>query len=73
MERLEAQDAGTIILTGFDADVVLSSIKLAIDEHKNSRYLQIPAEYQVENTSWRVLKIILGTAKLSNKWWGEFE
>jgi len=70
MERPEAQDAGTIILTGFDQDVVLNSIKLAIDEHKNSRYTQIPAEYQVENTSWRVLKLILGNTKLSNKWNG---
>ena len=68
MERPEAQDAGTIILTGFDPDVVLNSIKLAIDEHKNSRYTQIPAEYQVENTSWRVLKLIVGNTNLSNEW-----
>ena len=32
MERPEAQDAGTIILTGFDPDVVLASIDLAIKE-----------------------------------------
>ena len=32
MERPEAQDAGTIILTGFEQDVVLNSVKMAINE-----------------------------------------
>jgi hypothetical protein len=32
-------------------------------------YKTIPKEYQIENTSWRVLKLILGNTKLSNKWW----
>ena len=32
MERPEAQDAGTIILTGFDPEVILNSIHLVIDE-----------------------------------------
>jgi len=70
MERPEAIDAGTIILTGFDLDIVLDSVKLAIGEHKNGGYSSIIPEYQVVNTSWRVLKLILGTAKLSNEWHG---
>ena len=70
MERPEALDAGTIVLTGFDIDTVLDSIKLVICEHSDSKYEKIPFEYKVSNTSWRVLKLILGTAKLSNKWNG---
>ena len=70
MERPEAQDAGTIVLTGFEPNVVLSSVKIVIEEHKSSKYKQIPFEYTISNTSWRVLKLILGNAKLSNKWWG---
>ena len=70
MERPEAIDAGTIVLTGLEPDIVMDSIRLVIDEHKNKGYSQIPKEYQIENTSWRVLKLIIGTAKLSNKWWG---
>ena len=35
MERPEAQDAGTIVLTGFDSDVVLNSVKLSVEEQKN--------------------------------------
>jgi UDP-N-acetyl-L-fucosamine synthase len=69
MERPEAQDAGCIILTGFDQDMVLNSIKTSIDEFVlRDKYRQIPSEYCIENTSWRVLKLILGITKLSNKW-----
>jgi UDP-N-acetylglucosamine 2-epimerase (non-hydrolysing) len=71
MERPEAQDAGTIVLTGFDPDVVLSSIEMVMKEHaKGDGYKEIPLDYQVENTSWRVLKLIMGVAKLSPVWSG---
>jgi len=70
MERPEAQDAGTIILTGFDANVVLDSVKLVISEMQEHAYQQIPQEYEIPNTSWRVLKLIQGISKLSNMWNG---
>ena len=70
MERPEAQDAGTIILTGFNPETVLSSIELAIKEHNRNIQKVIPAEYQVPDTSWRVLKLIQGMSSLSNKWHG---
>lgn len=31
---------------------------------------QLLAEYQIVNTSWRVLKLILENTKLNNKWRG---
>lgn len=71
MERPEAQDAGTIILTGFEPDAVLNSIEAVIDEFEQTNgYNQIADDYTIKNTSWRVLKIILGNTGLSNKWWG---
>jgi len=70
MERPEAQDAGTIILTGFNPDIVLASIDLAIKEYKINPSKKIPADYQVPDTSWRVLKLIQGLSTLSNKWHG---
>lgn len=70
MERPEAQDSGTIILTGFDKDVVLNSIQIAIVEHKEKTSKQIPADYRVPDTSWRVLKLIQGLSTVSNKWHG---
>jgi len=70
MERPEAQDAGTIILTGFDPDIVLASIKIAIREHNIPLDKPLPDDYGVTNTSWRVLKLIHGLADLSNSWHG---
>jgi len=70
MERPEAQDAGTIILTGFDPDIVLQSVNLAIAEKASRQSQSIPAEYSISDTSWRVLKLIQGNAGLSNLWWG---
>jgi UDP-N-acetylglucosamine 2-epimerase len=70
MDRPEAQDAGTIILTGFDQEVVLASIEMVINEHNNNILKQIPADYKVPDTSWRVLKLIQGLSELSNKWHG---
>ena len=70
MERPEAQDAGTIILTGFEPERVLDSIGLVTAEHEQRSYPRIPVEYTITDTSWRVLKLIQGNAGLSNLWHG---
>jgi len=70
MERPEAQDTGTIILTGFDPNVVLASIEMAIKEHEQNIPKLVSPDYLVPDTSWRVLKLIQGLASLSNKWHG---
>jgi len=71
MERPEAQDTGSIILTGFEPEIVLSSVRTVIEEHQSPvTNHQSPSDYQITNTSWRVLKLILGNTGLSNKWWG---
>jgi UDP-N-acetylglucosamine 2-epimerase (non-hydrolysing) len=71
MERPEAQDAGTIILTGFEPEIVIESIKIVISEFKETKgYKSIADDYTVENTSWRVLKLISGNSRLSNLWNG---
>jgi len=71
MERPEAQDAGTIILAGLDPQVVMNSIQLVIKEFEiNGKYKRIADDYTITNTSWRVLKLITGNAKLSNLWHG---
>jgi UDP-N-acetylglucosamine 2-epimerase (non-hydrolysing) len=70
MERPEAQDAGTIILSGFDPEIVTDSVAAVINEFETGPCKEIPFEYKVQNTSWRVLKLIMGNTKLSNIWWG---
>ena len=71
MERPEAQDAGTIILTGFEPDSVIGGIGIVINEFRNGGgYKQIAEDYLIENTSWRVLKLLSGNTRLSNLWNG---
>ena len=68
IERPEALDAGSIILTGLEPDILISSVDLVTKEADLYPNREVPAEYRVENTSLRVLKLILGTAKLTNRW-----
>jgi UDP-N-acetylglucosamine 2-epimerase len=70
IERPEALDGGNIILTGLDQDTIIDSVQMVIDEKNLGIQQTVPAEYKVPNTSVRVLKLILGTAKLSNSWHG---
>jgi UDP-N-acetyl-L-fucosamine synthase len=70
MERPEAQDAGTMILTGLEETVVMNAIHTTIAEHQKNKYTIIPGEYMIDNTSRRVLKLIIGNTKLSNRWDG---
>ena len=69
MERPEAQDAGSIILTGFNPQVVSDSIRYVISEFEQSpSYYGIVNDYTISNTSQRVLRLILGNTTLSNIW-----
>ncbi|HTX88689.1 MAG TPA: UDP-N-acetylglucosamine 2-epimerase (non-hydrolyzing) [Bacteroidales bacterium] len=70
MERPESQDAGTIILTGLERSVVLSSIACMTGEENKGNPPRIPEEYTITDTSRRVLRLILGNTGLSNQWWG---
>ena len=70
MERPEAQDTGSIILTGFNPEIVLDSVRLSIAQHKSTITNQLPEDYSISNTSWRVLKLIMGNTGLSNLWHG---
>lgn len=70
MERPEAQDTGSIILTGFDPDVILNSVSMVVQEIEERSFKSVPADYQINDTSWRVVKLILGNCKLSNLWSG---
>jgi len=71
MERPDAQYVRTIILTGFDPQTVLDCIRCSINEFTlKSHYTSIVSDYTIDNTSWRVLKFILGNTNLSNLWYG---
>ena len=59
-----------LILTGVDPDVILNSISLVIKEITERKIDSIPEDYLIEDTFWKVVKLILGNTKLSNQWWG---
>ncbi|HRZ78189.1 MAG TPA: UDP-N-acetylglucosamine 2-epimerase, partial [Bacteroidales bacterium] len=70
MERPEALDAGTITLTGYHTDTIITAVQQARDAHALDLPRQIPAEYRIPDTSRRVLRLILGTSGMSNSWKG---
>jgi hypothetical protein len=49
---------------------VVDSIKIAVDEKARRNARSVPADYSIPDTSWRVLKLSLGNAGLSNTWDG---
>jgi len=70
MERPEVLDAGSLMLTGFDADIILDAICVTRAGFKEFHTQEIPQEYRALNVSQRVIKLIIGTCRLSNGWDG---
>lgn len=66
MERPEALEAGTIVMTGLEAENIVNSISL-VTEHR-SLESRSPEGYEVENFSEVVLKFLFSTAHLHKKW-----
>ncbi len=70
MERPESQDTGSIILSGLESDHIMNAVQIVLGEFDRGLVREIPADYQISNTSMRVLKLIAGNASLSNRWHG---
>lgn len=69
MERPEALDAGTIIMTGLRRDEVVSGIEEALSTaYATERSL--PQGYEVDDTSRRVVRFILSTVQRHHEWAG---
>ena len=74
IERPEALDTGCIIMTGLNKDTILDGVE-AVTSMFAERIAAglphpVPIDYQIINTSERVVSLILGTARLSNGWDG---
>jgi UDP-N-acetylglucosamine 2-epimerase (non-hydrolysing) len=70
LERPEAMDSGHIVLTGLDPDAILRAVRFVTTEGLSGRNQPIASAYHVSNTSHRVVKLILGTARLGHVWDG---
>lgn len=68
IERPEAMDTGSIVVTGLDSETIVNAVKLQMSADIRQNPVTLPADYQIENTSERVVKLILGTAKLGHIW-----
>jgi len=66
IERPEALDSGSLILTGVNTKNILDSIKLIKKTYKSPN--ACPDDYKINDTSSRVIKLIQGLTKLKNKW-----
>lgn len=64
-ERPEAIDAGTIVLGGITTDQILNAIEIARGLFDVN--IELPKEYQVTNTSARVIKAIQSYTSIINK------
>ena len=65
-ERPEAIDAGTVVLGGISKDEVLNAIEISKGLHVNQSF-ELPWEYNVKNTSERVVKVIQSYTSIINK------
>tara|TARA_Y100001968_G_scaffold100812_1_gene90740 strand:- start:13914 stop:15062 length:1149 start_codon:yes stop_codon:yes gene_type:complete len=69
LERPEALDNGSIIISNETYESLLESINIAILTKDTSYYESyLPNDYKIKNTSLRVLSLIISTAKNTNNW-----
>ena len=66
MERPEAMDSGHIVLTGRDPDTILSSVEFVVQSAAHDRRQPIAKEYDVTNTSYRVLEADSGNGQIGS-------
>jgi UDP-N-acetylglucosamine 2-epimerase len=65
MERPEALEAGSIVMSGINPQNVLQALDLVLQNKFTSN---VPAEYQISDSSNRVLNFILSTVNQHNFW-----
>jgi UDP-N-acetylglucosamine 2-epimerase len=70
IERPEAIDTGTILVTGLQPQAIIDGIKVQTALCSGVAQPRLPFEYEINDTSLRVLKLIVGHAGLSNAWDG---
>ena len=66
-ERPEGMDEGTVIMSGLKADRILESVDVAIKHHCTDRSIKIVRDYDTDNVSKKVLRIILSYVDYVNR------
>lgn len=74
IERPEGLDVGAVVVTGTNPVALVEGCEFAmaraLERATNGQPQPVPVDYQITNTSERVVSLIVGTARLSNAWDG---
>jgi UDP-N-acetylglucosamine 2-epimerase (non-hydrolysing) len=68
IERPEALDTGSIIMTGLDPDNVVEAVSLSAQDREANR--DVPNDYTITNCSQRTVNFILSTYRRHSQWAG---
>ncbi len=68
-ERPEGMDEGVLIMTGLDSKRVIQSIDVIVSQHnyKKERIIKLVKDYDVDNFSIKVVRIILSYIDYINR------
>ena len=66
-ERPEGMDEGTLIMSGLNKDRIIESIEVVTSQHRENRVMKIVSDYDVDNVSKKVLRIILSYVDYINR------
>jgi UDP-N-acetylglucosamine 2-epimerase (non-hydrolysing) len=66
-ERPEGMDEGALIMSGLDKDRIIESIEVVTKQHNANRSMKIVSDYDVNNVSKKVLRIILSYTDYVNR------
>ena len=72
-ERPEGMDEGTLIMSGLNKDRIIESIKIVTSQQNKNRPMRLVKDYDVDNVSKKVLRIILSYTDYINRtvWYKE--
>jgi UDP-N-acetylglucosamine 2-epimerase (non-hydrolysing) len=68
IERPEALDTGSIIMTGLDPENVVEAVDMVLADQSAGRH--VPADYAIDNCSERAVRFILSTHRRHESWSG---
>lgn len=66
-ERPEGMDEGVLIMSGLNKDRIIESIEVVTSQHRENRVMKIVSDYDVDNVSKKVLRIILSYVDYINR------
>ena len=66
-ERPEGMDEGAVIMTGMSKERILQAVEMTVAQFASQGPCRIPADYDVDQVSWTVAKIIMGYTDFVNR------